>query len=63
MIILYIRLVKRAKNISSMSFASYDVERHTRKGSFYAQIDAIIDWKPISKIIDKHYQKGLSARQ
>ncbi|EKB58521.1 hypothetical protein HMPREF9700_01973 [Bergeyella zoohelcum CCUG 30536] len=44
-----------------MSFAAYDVERRTRKGSFYAQVDTIIDWKPISAIIDKHYQKGLLA--
>nr|WP_245946044.1 hypothetical protein [Bergeyella zoohelcum] len=44
-----------------MSFVAYEVERRTRKGSFYAQIDSIIDWKPISAIINKHYQKGLSA--
>ncbi|VEJ19397.1 Uncharacterised protein [Capnocytophaga canimorsus] len=44
-----------------MSFAAYDVERRTRKSSFYAQVDTIIDWKPISAIIDKYYQKGLSA--
>ena len=27
------------------------------KGSFYAQVDTIIDWRPISAIIDKNYQK------
>ncbi|EKB58218.1 hypothetical protein HMPREF9700_02026 [Bergeyella zoohelcum CCUG 30536] len=43
-----------------MPFAAYDVERRTRKGSFYAQVDTIIDWNPISAIIDKHYQKELS---
>ncbi|VDH03315.1 transposase [Bergeyella zoohelcum] len=43
-----------------MSFAAYDVERRTRKGSF-SQVDTIIDWKSISAIIDKHHQKGLSA--
>ena len=53
--------MKRTKPLSAMSFASYDVERRTRKGSFYAQVDAIVDWKPISAIIDKYYQKGLSA--
>ncbi|ATA94829.1 hypothetical protein CGC54_02315 [Capnocytophaga canimorsus] len=44
-----------------MSFAAYDVERRIRKGSFYAQVDTIIDWNPISAIIDQHYQKGFSA--
>ncbi|MFJ1328826.1 hypothetical protein [Capnocytophaga canimorsus] len=44
-----------------MSFAAYDVERRPRKGSFYAQVNTFIDWRPISTIIDKHYQKGLSA--
>ncbi|MFK8288529.1 transposase [Capnocytophaga canimorsus] len=53
--------MKHTKTLSAMSFASYDVERRTRKGSFYAQVDTIIDWKPIPAIIDKHYQKGLSA--
>ncbi|GJQ03587.1 hypothetical protein [Capnocytophaga canimorsus] len=53
--------MKRTKTLFAMSFASYDVERRIRKGSFYAQIDTIIDWKPISAIIDRHYQKGLSG--
>ncbi|AEK22792.1 Hypothetical protein Ccan_06720 [Capnocytophaga canimorsus Cc5] len=38
-----------------MSFAAYDIERRTRKGTFYAQVDTIIDWKTISAIIDQHY--------
>ncbi|WP_221410038.1 hypothetical protein [Bergeyella zoohelcum] len=45
-----------------MSFTAYDVERRTREGSFYAQVDTIIDWKPISAIIDQHYQKGFPLR-
>ncbi|WP_404812420.1 hypothetical protein ACIRNY_01730 [Capnocytophaga canimorsus] len=53
--------MKRTKTLSAMSFAAYDVERRTRKGSFYAQVDTIIDWNPISAIIDQHYQKGLST--
>ncbi|WP_404811670.1 hypothetical protein ACIRNY_07300 [Capnocytophaga canimorsus] len=53
--------MKRTKTLSAMSFAAYDVERRTRKSSFYTQVDTIIDWKPISAIIDKYYQKGLSA--
>ncbi|MFJ1331104.1 hypothetical protein [Capnocytophaga canimorsus] len=54
--------MKRTKTLSAMSFVAYDVERRTRKGSFYAQVDTIIDWNPISAIIDKHYQKGLPPR-
>ncbi|MFJ1350699.1 hypothetical protein [Capnocytophaga canimorsus] len=38
--------MKRTKTLSAMSFVAYDVERRTRKGSFYAQVDTIIDWKP-----------------
>ncbi|CEN51056.1 conserved hypothetical protein [Capnocytophaga canimorsus] len=38
--------MKRTKTLSAMSFAAYDVERRTRKGSFYAQVDTIIDWNP-----------------
>ena len=49
--------MKRTKTLSAMSFAAYDVERRTRKGSFYAQVNTIIDWNPISAIIDKNYQK------
>ncbi|WGU69111.1 hypothetical protein QIU18_09130 [Capnocytophaga canimorsus] len=49
--------MKRTKTLSAMSFSAYDVERRTRKGSFYAQVDTIIDWRPISAIIDKYYQK------
>ncbi|MFK8273181.1 hypothetical protein [Capnocytophaga canimorsus] len=44
--------MKRTKTLSAMSFAAYDVERRTRKGSFYAQVDTIIDWNRISAIID-----------
>ncbi len=53
--------MKRTKTLSAMSFACYDVERRTRKGSFYAQVDKIIDWNPISTIIETYYEKGLSA--
>ncbi|WP_221403746.1 hypothetical protein [Bergeyella zoohelcum] len=54
--------MKRSKTLSAMSFAAYDVERRTRKGSFYAQVDTIIDWDPISAIIDQHYKKDFPPR-
>ncbi|MFK8273722.1 hypothetical protein [Capnocytophaga canimorsus] len=40
-----------------MSFAAYDVERRTRKGSFCAQADTIIDWNPISAVIGQTRSK------
>ncbi len=38
-----------------MSFSDFDVARRTRKGNFLNQIDHLIDWKPIEKIIVQHY--------
>ncbi|MFJ1330505.1 hypothetical protein ACILDV_07140 [Capnocytophaga canimorsus] len=52
---MYIYFIKRTKTLYAMSFAAYDIERRTRKGTFYAQVDTIIDWKTISAIIDQHY--------
>ena len=31
------------------------------KQEFFNQINILIDWRPISNIINKHYQKGDSA--
>lgn len=41
-----------------MSFVSGYVERRTKKNKFFNQIDAVIDWKPIEKEINKAYSKG-----
>ncbi|MFJ1382404.1 hypothetical protein [Capnocytophaga canimorsus] len=49
--------IKGTKTLSAMSFATYDVERRTRKGSFYAQADTIIDWNPISAVIGQTRSK------
>jgi len=38
-----------------MSFSDFDVARRTRKGNFLNQIDHLIDWKSIEKVIDQHY--------
>ncbi len=35
-----------------MSFSDFDVIRRTRKGSFLNQIDHLIDWKHIEKVIN-----------
>ena len=31
------------------------------KSTFFKQINELLDWKPIKKIINNHYTKGLSA--
>ena len=41
-----------------MSFSDYFVTHRTRKGNFLAQIDQLIDWKPIEQNIRIHYKPG-----
>lgn len=43
------------------SFADLAVASRKIKSQFFAQINLIIDWRPISNIINKHYSRGLSA--
>ncbi len=38
-----------------MNFSEYDVTRRTRKGNFLKQIDQLIDWEWIEKVISVHY--------
>lgn len=38
-----------------------DTRTRKIKKTFFSQINNLIDWQPISKIIDKHYKKGKSA--
>lgn len=49
------------KNAQKLGFADYMVERRKIKQEFFNQIDLLIDWRLISDIINKHYQKGESA--
>lgn len=44
-----------------MSFSAYDVERRTAKNTFFKQIDIIINWESISRIINTDYKVGISA--
>jgi len=37
-----------------MSFSEYDVTRRTRKGNFLKQIDHLLDWSMIEKVIAVH---------
>lgn len=49
------------KNEQKLGFADYMVQGRKIKENFFNQINLVIDWRPISNIINKHYQKGESA--
>lgn len=49
------------KNEQKLGFADYAVQRRKIKQEFFNQINLLIDWRPVSNIINKHYQKGESA--
>lgn len=38
-----------------MSFSDYYISHRTRKGNFLNQIDHLIDWKPVERLIRQHY--------
>lgn len=46
-----------------LSFADVvcDVRVRKIKSTFFKQMDTLIDWRPISNLINKHYTKGQSA--
>ncbi|NMA73904.1 MAG: hypothetical protein GX963_07015, partial [Bacteroidales bacterium] len=42
-----------------MSFAEYYVKQRSAKSSlFYDQINTLIDWNKIEKVINRYYHKG-----
>ncbi len=42
-----------------MSFSDYYVKQRSAKSSlFYDQINTLIDWNKIEKIINRYYHKG-----
>ena len=49
------------KKPSFIGFGDFAVERRKVKSELFTQIDLIIDWKPIIKILDKYYSRGQSA--
>lgn len=49
------------KNEQKLGFADYMVQKRKIKQEFFNQINLLIDWRPISNIINKYYQKGESA--
>lgn len=49
------------KKINITGFADVMTSHRVVKTQFFSQINEFIDWRPISNIINKHYQKGDSA--
>lgn len=49
------------KNEQKLGFADYMVQKRKIKQEFFNQINQLIDWRPVSNIINKQYQKGESA--
>ena len=49
------------KKQASVGFADLAVERRKIKSEFFDQVNRVVDWRPLSAIIDRHYVKGTSA--
>jgi IS5 family transposase len=49
------------KKEQKLGFADYLVGRRKIKQDFFNQVNLLIDWRKISNIINKHYQKGESV--
>lgn len=49
------------KKSAFASFSAMDVERRTKKAKFFHDIDVIIDWNKVEKLINKHYSRGKNA--
>lgn len=49
------------KKEPTIGFADMAVARRKIKEDFFNQINLLLDWRPIAKVINKHYQKGVSA--
>jgi IS5 family transposase len=50
------------KKEQKLGFADYLVERRKIKQDFFNQVNLIVDWRPISNLINKYYQKGESVK-
>lgn len=49
------------KKTELIGFADLAVQKRKVKSVFFDQVNTIVDWRPISNIINKHYVKGASA--
>lgn len=49
------------KALQKISFADMAAAKRKVKSEFFGQKDKIVEWRPISNLINKHYVKGASA--
>ncbi len=49
------------KKEQKLGFADFMVEKRKIKQDFFNQVNLLVDWRLVSNIINKHYQKGESA--
>ena len=49
------------KTEQKLGFADFMVEKRKIKQEFFNQVNLMVDWRLVSNIINKHYQKGNSA--
>jgi len=49
------------KSTQNIGFADLAISRRKIKEDFFNQINILVDWKAIEKVINKNYQKGESA--
>ena len=49
------------KTDQKLGFADFMVEKRKIKQDFFNQVNLMVDWRLVSNIINKHYQKGNSA--
>ena len=49
------------KSYSQMSFLSLYVEKRKLKDNFFQQINIIINWDKVSKVLEKYYKRGASV--
>ena len=60
----YLRKVKSYKNINDpqRSFVAPYVDKHSGKNEFFAQLNELINWDPLSRKLKMIYTKGLTDR-
>ena len=45
----------------SLADSIYDTRSRKIKQTFFTQINTLLDWQPIIKVLKEHYRKGKSA--
>jgi len=46
---------------TQMGFVDFMVSQRQTKSSFLDEVDRVVDWRPIEKILSRHYKKKVSA--